>query len=62
MAHALGKLVVAEGVEQPGQLALLKAMGCDLAQGFHVSQAEPPALFAEFVRQRASARSTGTSS
>jgi diguanylate cyclase (GGDEF)-like protein len=62
MSHALGKLVVAEGVEQPGQLALLKAMGCDIAQGYHVSQAEPPALFAEFVRQRAAALSTGTSS
>jgi EAL domain-containing protein (putative c-di-GMP-specific phosphodiesterase class I) len=62
MSHALGKYVVAEGVEQPGQLALLSSMGCDIAQGFHLSQPEPAALFAEFVRQRALPVSTGTSS
>jgi diguanylate cyclase (GGDEF)-like protein len=62
MSHALGKYVVAEGIEHEGQLALLQAMGCDLAQGYYLSQPEPPALFAEFVRQRAVALSTGTSS
>nr|MDQ3611723.1 EAL domain-containing protein [Actinomycetota bacterium] len=34
MAHALGMLAVAEGVEHPEQLALLRDMGCDLAQGY----------------------------
>lgn len=33
MAHALGLQIVAEGVETAFQLALLRGMGCDLAQG-----------------------------
>lgn len=34
LAHALGVRVVAEGVEQPDQLAALTALGCDMAQGY----------------------------
>ena len=34
MAHALQLSVVAEGVETPEELAILKALGCDRAQGF----------------------------
>lgn len=34
LAHSLGRRVVAEGIEDERQLATLKAMGCDLAQGF----------------------------
>lgn len=36
LAHALDFEVVAEGVEDGDTLALLKAMGCDLAQGYFV--------------------------
>jgi EAL domain-containing protein (putative c-di-GMP-specific phosphodiesterase class I) len=35
LAHALGMLAVAEGVETAAQLERLKGLGCDLAQGFH---------------------------
>ena len=38
MAHALGLTVVAEGVEQPEDLAQLAAMGCDMAQGYGISR------------------------
>jgi diguanylate cyclase (GGDEF)-like protein len=62
MSHALGKYVVAEGVEDAAQLALLSRMGCDIAQGHHVSEPLPAAAFAAFVGQRAALRSTGTSS
>jgi diguanylate cyclase (GGDEF)-like protein len=37
LADALGLQTVAEGVETPGQLAELGAMGCDLAQGYYFS-------------------------
>ena len=38
LAHGLGMTVTAEGVESPSSMALLKIMGCDHAQGFHISQ------------------------
>jgi diguanylate cyclase (GGDEF)-like protein len=34
MAHSLGMTVIAEGVEKEGQCDLLRARGCDLAQGY----------------------------
>jgi diguanylate cyclase (GGDEF)-like protein/PAS domain S-box-containing protein len=34
MAHALGQLVVAEGVETDEQLECLRGLGCDLIQGY----------------------------
>jgi len=34
LGHSLGLSVVAEGVDRPDQLALLRAEGCDEAQGF----------------------------
>jgi diguanylate cyclase (GGDEF)-like protein len=50
MAHALGKQVVAEGVEQPSQLAYLRSHGCDLAQGYHFGPPVPAADFETLVR------------
>jgi diguanylate cyclase (GGDEF)-like protein len=38
MARALGMRVIPEGVETPGQLARLDALGCDLVQGFLLSR------------------------
>jgi diguanylate cyclase (GGDEF)-like protein/PAS domain S-box-containing protein len=34
LAHALGVVAIAEGIESDGQLAALRGLGCDLAQGF----------------------------
>ncbi|MGZ5033765.1 MAG: putative bifunctional diguanylate cyclase/phosphodiesterase, partial [Usitatibacter sp.] len=53
MSHALGKVVIAEGVETEEQLALLMAMRCDEIQGFILSPAVAPVDFAELVRARA---------
>jgi diguanylate cyclase (GGDEF)-like protein/PAS domain S-box-containing protein len=34
LAHALGVVAIAEGIESSSQLASLRGLGCDLAQGF----------------------------
>lgn len=41
MAKRLGYPVVAEGIETPEQLALLRAEGCDCGQGFHLARPVP---------------------
>jgi len=38
MAHALDMTVVAEGVETKSQLAILRALSCDEAQGYILSR------------------------
>ena len=43
LARRLGAIVIAEGVERPEQLPPLRAMGCQMAQGFHFAPALPPA-------------------
>jgi len=42
--------VVAQGVESEAQAAPLRAMGCDLGQGFLFGRPLPPAEFANFVK------------
>jgi diguanylate cyclase (GGDEF)-like protein len=37
MAHALDKVVVAEGVEEESTLQALQELGCDYAQGFYIA-------------------------
>ena len=53
MAHALGKTVIAEGVEHGEELALLVQMGCDVVQGYYISAPVTAGNFAALVRQRA---------
>lgn len=49
VAHELDVLVVAEGVEQQVELRQLKALNCDLAQGYLFSPAVPAEAIAERV-------------
>lgn len=53
MAHSLSLRVIAEGVEEPEQLAFLKANGCDEFQGYLFAK---PLTVADFVQMLASQR------
>jgi diguanylate cyclase (GGDEF)-like protein len=49
MSHALGKVVIAEGVETAEQAMLLRSLRCDHAQGYLLSRAVPAAEFASLT-------------
>ncbi|MBV6751332.1 bifunctional diguanylate cyclase/phosphodiesterase [Pseudomonas chlororaphis] len=49
LAHNLHLEVVAEGVETPEQLALLRDFGCDQAQGYLISKPLPLAELVEYL-------------
>jgi EAL domain-containing protein (putative c-di-GMP-specific phosphodiesterase class I) len=51
MARQLGLRVVAEGVEEPGQVAFLRRHGCSDYQGHLFSPAVPAEQFAELLRR-----------
>jgi len=52
LAHNLGQLVVAEGVEDRETLDILEKMDCDEVQGFFISHPLPAAEFFEWCRNR----------
>ena len=49
LAHTLGMKVVAEGIEEWGQAAMLAEMGCDMGQGFYFSRPLSPEAVPEFL-------------
>jgi EAL domain-containing protein (putative c-di-GMP-specific phosphodiesterase class I) len=56
MAHALGKRVVAQGIERIEQLDFLRERRCDFAQGFYLARP----LSAAAVTELLGARATGS--
>lgn len=58
LGHNLGLEVVAEGVEHADDLQLLKRLGCDLAQGFHLSEPLPLPDLLEWLEARPPSRRT----
>jgi diguanylate cyclase (GGDEF)-like protein/PAS domain S-box-containing protein len=50
MAHRLNLEVVAEGVETPEQMDLLRDQGCDLVQGYLIAKPLPANDFSAFVK------------
>jgi EAL domain-containing protein (putative c-di-GMP-specific phosphodiesterase class I) len=52
LAHGLGLVVVAEGVETEEQLTELRRLGCDSVQGFLLARPAPPEAVAIEIRSR----------
>ena len=50
MAHRLGLKVIAEGVEQQAQEQIIKALGCDHAQGFLYGKPQPALTMSAYSR------------
>jgi EAL domain-containing protein (putative c-di-GMP-specific phosphodiesterase class I) len=53
IADALDLNVVAEGIEEPAQVAELLQLGCRVGQGFHFARPLPPLELEAFVRRGA---------
>ncbi len=51
LAHELGMKVVAEGIEDAACLELLREMGCDTAQGYHIARPMPAEALTEHLSQ-----------
>ena len=58
LGHNMGLIVVAEGVENAAAWEMLKAWGCDFAQGYYISRPLPPE---EFVRWLLAAQNANVS-
>jgi EAL domain-containing protein (putative c-di-GMP-specific phosphodiesterase class I) len=52
IAHALGLVTVAEGVENEQQLEVLRTLDCDLAQGYLYSEPVDADGFSAYLRDR----------
>ncbi|MGE4366597.1 MAG: putative bifunctional diguanylate cyclase/phosphodiesterase [Thermomonas sp.] len=50
MAHSMGVVVVAEGVERQGQYQLLRDRDCDLVQGYWLGHPLEPQAFLDLLR------------
>jgi EAL domain-containing protein (putative c-di-GMP-specific phosphodiesterase class I) len=65
LGHRLGLEVVAEGVEDEATLATLRALGCDLAQGYGIARPMPadavPAWVAALGQSRGTMSRSSTS-
>jgi len=52
LSHALGKRVLAEGVENKDQLNILRNMGCDAVQGFLIDKPLPEEIFIAYLTKQ----------
>jgi EAL domain-containing protein (putative c-di-GMP-specific phosphodiesterase class I) len=52
LAHALGLVAVAEGIESTGQLEVLRHLGCDRGQGFLLARPAPADELSRLLGQR----------
>jgi len=52
LGHELNMKVVAEGVESEATLKMLKELGCDIAQGYHIARPLSEDDFQEWIEKR----------
>jgi EAL domain-containing protein (putative c-di-GMP-specific phosphodiesterase class I) len=62
LGHILGLKVVAEGVENQEAMDRLIALGCDMAQGFHISRPVPAEVISRQFSEGANTHVFGVSS
>ncbi|HEV7768061.1 MAG TPA: EAL domain-containing protein [Thermoanaerobaculia bacterium] len=53
LAHNMGLIVIAEGVESAESWKILKRLGCDMAQGYYMSRPLPVVAITEWFRTSA---------
>jgi EAL domain-containing protein (putative c-di-GMP-specific phosphodiesterase class I) len=51
LAKELNLKTIAEGVENKNQLNILKALGCDIAQGYLIAKPMPVDEAVEFIKE-----------
>ncbi|MEQ8717449.1 MAG: EAL domain-containing protein [Acidimicrobiales bacterium] len=51
VAHSLGEVAIGKGVETSEQYEALRELGCDLAQGFHISEPLPASQIGPWTAQ-----------
>jgi EAL domain-containing protein (putative c-di-GMP-specific phosphodiesterase class I) len=61
LGHNLGLRIVAEGVESGSTLEWLRGLGCDTAQGYHISRPTTAEGVADLALQRLQAYEDGKS-
>jgi len=61
LAHGMHLEVVAEGVESGEEYTILKQLGCERAQGYHLGRPVPPEAIAALLRQHPVQTTTATS-
>jgi diguanylate cyclase (GGDEF)-like protein len=55
LGRTVGMQVIAEGIERPEQGEMLRAMGCDMGQGYHYSKPRDPSYVEHLLRRGAAA-------
>ena len=60
LGHNLGMRVVAEGVETAADLAAVRDLGCDLAQGYHIARPMELSALADYLTKRGRKASGGS--
>ena len=56
LGRTLGLSIIAEGIEEPGQLERLKALGCEFGQGYLFARPQPAEVTEQYLASKSEAR------